>query len=124
MKKKFWLLLISSLLLVCGIIYFTTDHILSIPVDEAHFPDSVFREMVTEFDLDGNGSLSREEIQKVTYVQALEKGVKSLRGIEYLTDITNIVCQDNQLTELDISHNLKLERLMADYTLLCLVPVH
>lgn len=82
---------------------------LKIALTEENFPDEAFRNyLAEEFDPDGTGSIVRD---KVTYVQANEMGIKSLKGIELLTNVYFIECYGNELTELDVSNNEKLETL-------------
>ena len=83
----------------------------SIPVDEAHFPDEVFRAYVTaHFDLNTSGWLSQEEINEATGI-VLDggTGLASLLGIEYLTELTSLEVNNSPLLEsIDISGNHKL----------------
>ena len=77
-------------------------------IDIDHFPDDGFRAYVrSEFDANGNGVLSDTEIASATYVDVSysEHNVHSLRGIEYLTALENISCEEVWLSELDISKN-------------------
>lgn len=86
-----------------------------IPIDEAHFPDAIFRTYVSEnCDTDKNGSLSDKEITHVTYIDVVETGVSNLKGVEYFTAITRLVCYDNQLTILDVSKNTALKTLWCN----------
>ena len=100
-----------------------------VPIDEEHFPDAVFRNIVDDYDEDGNGSLSVEECGNVTELSINHyyyEGLTSLEGIRYfyvlesldcsynffcltsldvsgLTALTNLECDHNQLTSLDVS---------------------
>jgi Leucine-rich repeat (LRR) protein len=80
-----------------------------VAIDETNFPDSVFRSYVeTNFDTDGNGVLSSEEINAVTSIENSTEKYSSLQGIEYFTKLTSLVCSDNKLTKLNVSKNTKL----------------
>lgn len=85
-----------------------------VAVDEAHFPDELFRQYVAlKVDADGNGSLSEEEILKTDWISIENSGVADLTGIEIFTELSNLNCGGNQLTKLDVRHNTKLERLIC-----------
>ena len=73
-----------------------------VPIDEEHFPDSVFREKISEKDTDGDGVLSDEEIAEITSLSLLNAGISSLKGVEYLTAIKILWCDSNHLTALDV----------------------
>ena len=79
-----------------------------IAIDEANFPDSVFREYVKGFDTDNDDVLSASEIAAVKYIDADNMGISSLYGVEYFTSLTSLSCVYNKLTELDVSSNIAL----------------
>ncbi|MDO5401133.1 MAG: leucine-rich repeat domain-containing protein [Eubacteriales bacterium] len=80
-------------------------------VDEARFPDPVFRAYVLEtVDTDGDGLLSPEEAA-VTGVNVAGLGIASLEGIASFPALTVLECQNNALSELDLSGNPALEEL-------------
>ena len=78
-----------------------------VPVDEAHFPDEIFRAYVQTLDLDQDGVLNTEEILAVTVVKCREKKISSLKGIEYLAALEKLDCTGNSLQELDVSANVR-----------------
>ncbi len=89
-----------------------------IPIDEAHFPDSVFRQYLATYkDENKDGILSEQEIKEINYIDfsyESDKGqekIKSLKGIEYLTEVKSLKCAGNDLTSLDLRQNKKLEYL-------------
>jgi len=86
-----------------------------IAIDATIFPDSKFRRVVNEFDVDGNGKLSKTELQKVEYMDCNEKDIQSLKGIEYFTGLQYLYCENNQLEELDLSKNMNLIHLSCGY---------
>ncbi len=104
----------------------------SIKIDETSFPDANFREYVSETkDLDGNGYLSDSE-RNITMMSVTEDNeIKTLKGIEYFTnlkilrcsnialeeldvsalsELTALTCMGNNLTKLDLFNNNKLQR--------------
>ena len=76
-----------------------------VPIDEEHFPDAVFRNIVDDYDDDGNGSLSVEECGNVTglSVDYYHQGLASLEGIRYFYALASLDCSGNRLTSLDVS---------------------
>ena len=76
----------------------------SVEINETNFPDATFREYVsTQFDLDGDGSLSASEIEIASGIFVSSRGIESLKGIEYFTELEALYCNSNQLTSLDVS---------------------
>ena len=98
----------------------TPEELQTIPDDmEKAFPDPLFRAYVlNNFDTDGDGRISPEEAETVTgievssnyYMSASEK-IGSLEGVQYFTRLTDLSCNYNQLTELDLSRNTELTTL-------------
>lgn len=86
--------------------------ITSVKINESYFPDAVFRKYVADnFDKDGDGVLSAEEIATVTELNIEACGISDLTGIEYFTDLAFLNCNKNNLTALDVSNNTALEQL-------------
>ena len=67
------------------------------------FTDAAFREVLTEYDKDGDGALSDAEIQSITMLNCTDRGIASLAGIENLTSLLYLACGKNALTELDLT---------------------
>ena len=79
------------------------------------FPDEAFRTyLAEEVDVNGDNVLSSGERGGVSRMSCTSRGIASLEGVQYFTDLTELVCYDNQLTELDVSGNPRLERLNCD----------
>lgn len=74
-------------------------------INEANFPDDVFRNLVKRFDDDGNGRLSIEEIELRREFWISNQGIRDLKGIECFVDLVRLDCRGNELTELDLSKN-------------------
>ncbi len=73
------------------------------------FEDVNFKAYCVEnFDKDGDGEISVSEALLVTSINCSGKDIQSLSGIEYFTNLTELQCNDNQLTSLDVSHNTAL----------------
>ena len=83
-----------------------------VAIDETNFPDANFREIVKQYDADGNGSFSQAELDAVTEMNvSFFERVQNLKGIEYFTALTSLNVSDNQLTSLDVSANTVLTEL-------------
>ncbi len=79
-----------------------------VPITESVFPDSSFRNLVSGYDTDTNGSLSPVELRVITEINCENRGISDLSGIEFFSELTLLNCQSNQIENLDISHNTKL----------------
>ncbi len=88
-----------------------------LPIDADHFPDDAFRNYVSDRSIDGNGDgkLSKEELEYVDTILIYNQSVSSLKGIEYFKNLKNLDCSSNNLTELDVSKNTKLVSLWCDH---------
>ena len=87
-----------------------------IAINEKNFPDENFRDYVArEWDKNQDKYFSPREIAAAKWITCdnLLDGqpIKSLKGIEYFTEIWELTCVYNDLTEIDLSHNKKLEYL-------------
>ena len=77
-----------------------------VEINETNFPDENFRKwLLTHFYYSADSLLTESEIANIKFVYVSEKGIKNLKGIEYLTGMTYLECNNNQLTELDITKN-------------------
>ncbi|MGN0642695.1 MAG: hypothetical protein ACI4JJ_06065, partial [Huintestinicola sp.] len=102
----------------------TGEAISGVAVDSTNFPDSVFMTYVsTNFDTDGDGYLSNEEIAAVTSIDVSgtsssdDGGVASLEGVEYFSELKELICSCNAgLTNIDISNNTALTTLYCNVT--------
>lgn len=87
-----------------------------VAIDATTFPDANFRSYVkTNFDTDKDGSLSVEEISNITSISLHKKNISALKGIEYFTELRELFCRSNNLTELDLSKNTNLSRIDCSY---------
>ena len=103
----------SAVLRADKTVVIVTEHD-GIPVDEAHFPDAAFRAYVAaNSDTDHDGWLTDAEREAVTVLYLGNKGIASLQGIQYFTELDYLECYRNNLSELDLSANTKLSYLCA-----------
>ena len=118
-NMKICVLLSGLLLLSCLPVYG------EVVLNGTTFPDSTFREYVKSFDIDKNNLLSNEELEAVTaiyiggytevdYDRDMSTGmfipvytskynVKSLKGVEYFTNLQILDCSFNALDSIDVS---------------------
>ena len=84
-----------------------------IPINEANFHDANFRAYVSgeDIDQDGDGYLNEMEVWWVTEINVSNQNISDLKGIEFFNGLTELDCSYNQLTSLDVSHNMALTRL-------------
>lgn len=80
-----------------------------VEINEANFPDSIFREYVKTLDTSDDGKLSDAEIAAVTEIDVSDESIKSLEGIEVFTSLQKLDCSRCEVTSLDVSgmSNLK-----------------
>ena len=76
-----------------------------IAVNEENFPDEIFRNWVL---INYDETLDGSEIASAKYLNLEDKGIRSLKGIEYFSDAVSLYCYNNLLTELDLSQNKSL----------------
>ena len=83
------------------------------PIDQAHFPDYYFRNILKSWYFGRDGFLSDSEIADLTSFSVhYNSYIESLKGIEYFTELETLECYYlDQLTKLDLSANTKLKQL-------------
>ena len=82
-----------------------------VQISEAHFPDPVFREYVTQFDKNGDRILEPNEREAVKGIYVWKENVSDLYGIQYFPNIEYLSCGNNSLTKLDLYNNTALKYL-------------
>ena len=75
-----------------------------------NIPDNAFLNALIEEGVDNNGDglISFEEAEVITYLDVSDKGISDLSGIESFVNLDTLYCYSNQLTYLDISNNTSL----------------
>ena len=90
-----------------------------IAINETNFPDNAFRTWVAEYcdkaddNGDKDGYLDEAEIAAQEVIGINGKDIEDLKGIEYFTAATMLMCDQNKLTSLDVSKNTKLIQLIC-----------
>lgn len=90
----------------------------AIALDETTFPDALFRTYIQKnFDKDGNGELSGEELSSVIAIIAPEdSSLTSLQGIEYFTELQTLTFSNTGVTSIDLTNNTKLTFISCENT--------
>jgi uncharacterized protein YjdB len=80
-----------------------------------HFPDATFKKFLFDsgFDSDADGVISLKEGEAVTVLSMDNMGIKSVEGIQYFPYLHALIAGRNDLSSLDVSHNLELTTLYA-----------
>ena len=79
-------------------------------------PDPNFKAyLVANYDQNSDNKISQSEIEKVTYLTLTGLSIASLEGIEHFTNLKGLSCDNNSLTELDLSKNTQLTGLTCGY---------
>ena len=108
MKKKL-LSILLCLVMVVGLLPTAAFAAGSVKINETNFPDAKFRSFVKEnLDKNKDDILDAGEIAAVKEIEAPQKGIKTLKGIEFFTALETLNCVENDLTALDMSKNTEL----------------
>lgn len=79
-------------------------------------PDPNFKAyLVANYDQNSDNEISRFEIEKLKSLIVSSLGIASLEGIEHFTNLEGLACDNNSLTELDLSKNTQLTQLTCGY---------
>ena len=80
--------------------------------DAIDIPDANLKAaLVEEFDTDSDGEISREEARAVEQISVMNKGIKSMDGIQHFENLYHLDCSFNNLSSIDLSHNPRLRLL-------------
>ena len=82
----------------------------AVKINETNFPDENFRAYVARESIDANqdGFLNPQEIADVKLIDVFYSGISDLTGIGIFTALTELYCDGNSLTSLDVSQNTAL----------------
>jgi len=116
MKKNY--LALALIFLVFGNIYSQTTAI----------PDANFEQALIDLNIDKDGvinqSVATADISGLTNLAIYNKGIADLTGIQDFISLTQLNCGSNQITSIDLSQNIALERLFcANNTFLTSIDV-
>ncbi len=83
----------------------------AVNIDSSHFPDYHFcRYLYDTYDADKNWQLSAQEVAAVTEILAPDN-IANLKGVEYFYNLEKLFCIYENVTEVDLSGNPKLNYL-------------
>ena len=90
----------------------------NIAVDEAHFPDKVFREkFIAEFDRNGDSMLSADEISNARNLDLHDMTtISSLEGIQYLTNLQFLSVARSSISDLSAVTNSSLKQIDCEFS--------
>lgn len=79
-------------------------------------PDANFKAfLVSGYDTNHDGEIQLSEALNVRGLQCQHRGIKSLKGIEYFTNLNLLYCDHNEIEEMDLSNNSKLMWFTCSY---------
>ena len=90
-----------------------------VEINEENFPDEEFRKFVKKtYDINEDDVLDSEEIQNIFYLDLKNPRVKSLKGIEYFSNLFDFTCTNpsSMLCEVDFSKNTHLASISIEST--------
>ena len=79
------------------------DPVTGLEINASNFPDDNFRNWLFEQEYGSDGVLTDEEIAGIQSISVFNKGIRSLKGIELFTALTDLDCSVNELGSLDVS---------------------
>ncbi len=85
--------------------YEVSDEPAPLLISTAYFQDTKLLNIMKTYDINKDGSLSADELHQVTSLNVGGKGLTTLKGIEYLTNLQYLFADNNDLTSLDVSKN-------------------
>ncbi len=68
--------------------------------------------------IDPSDATTKVALEAITQLEVIEKGIVSLAGIEYMTNLSLLFCQFNALISLDVSKNTNLLALLCQFNTL------
>jgi len=115
--KQYYILLVALVFFS-----FTQAQIVNIP--DAIFKNVLVNDNIADFDGDGtfdgdvdtndDGEIQVSEAQNVKKINVASKNITSLEGIQSFSNLETLLCNNNQLTSIDISQNIILTDLICD----------
>ncbi len=93
-------------------------------LNSTNFPDAIFRAKISNLTgVAENGTISEDKLLSVNILSVDQCGITSLKGVEFFTALTELVCYGNQLTSLDVSKNTALAKLWCSNNQLSVIDV-
>lgn len=87
-----------------------------VAISKANFPDATFRNYIKRaFDRNGDGGLSADEIERARNVHCENMNIRSVKGIEFLTELRGLWCLNNHISNWDLSGNPHLKGIWCSH---------
>lgn len=96
----------------------TASNNLGVMIDSAHFEDAAVRAALAAKDKNSNGRLGLEELDFVLNLDLKDTAARSLKGIEYLKNLSSLYCDNTKITSIDLTKNPT-----VDFVIACNTPV-
>lgn len=88
-----------------------------VSLDDRTFPDAVFRQILSSFDIDSDGILSKEELKQISELQLSDRSdLLSLEGIHHLVYLKRLYMARTGVTQLVLGSTLQLTHLDCSQT--------
>lgn len=111
LKKTFCLMIaVIMFVIILPTVAFATSTG-GVAVNQTNFPDEIFRSEVSQFDINNDFLLDEQELAVVKIIECEGLYITSLKGIELFTNLEELYCKNNRITELDLSRLTKLKEL-------------
>ena len=78
------------------------------------FEDAIFESYVRGLISKPSGTVLASDVSKINIIEVQNMGIKSLKGIEHMTALTTLNCENNMLTSLDLRGCRKMTYLRCD----------
>ena len=92
-----------------------------VTINATNFPDANFRSfLLNEYP---SGTITTAQLNARDSLYLYNKGISNLKGVEYFTQLTYLMCYYNNLTSVDVSHNTKLIYLNLGHNQLTYISV-
>lgn len=86
-----------------------SDAVAPVGISVTNFPDPNFRNYIRHFDTDKNGVLTPDEIENAKVIKVPNLGITDMTGLDNFTNLVELDCSGNKISDLDLSNNENLE---------------
>lgn len=101
--------------LICAVVFGAQTASGYVAFNSTNFPDENFRNYISEtMGISLYTLISDQALSKITNIDVSNKEISSLKGIEYFTNLKYLHCNNNNISELDMTHNTKLTGLICN----------
>jgi hypothetical protein len=84
-----------------------------VTINATNFPDANFRSyLLSEYP---SGTITTAQLNARDTLYLYNKGISNMKGVEYFTQLTYLMCFSNNLSSIDVSQNTKLKYLNLGY---------